>query len=79
MARHELPAPAAGLAADLEVHVGVEIDVAHAAPYGDVGMPFVGIVAQEEGDVGRQAVEGFQARVGVGTGEGQLEGHAATT
>ena len=47
--------------------------MAHAAPDGYVGAPFGCVAADKVGDVGVQAVEGFQAWVRIGAGETQFE------
>ncbi len=66
----QTPTPLAVLARQLQICAGQDVHVAHAAPHGHVGTPFLGIVAEEVTDFRVQAVEGFQPRVGVGAGEG---------
>ena len=59
------------LAGQFQVHTGVQVHIAYPAPHGHVGVPLVGVVADEVGDHRVQAVEGLKAGVGVGAGEGE--------
>jgi hypothetical protein len=70
-ARHNLPV----LAPELQVHAGVKVHVAHPAPHGHGHVPLRRVVADEVGDHGVQAMEGLQARVGVGAGKRKLDVH----
>jgi hypothetical protein len=69
----------AALAGNLQVNAGVKIYIAHATPHRHVGAPFLWGVAKEVGDNNVQAVEGLNAGVRVGAGEGQFEVDTMTT